>query len=399
MRLAKRISMLNPSFTMEMASKASEMRRVGKDVIDFSVGQPDNITFPHICKAAKKAIDKGFTKYTQVGGIPELKNAIQTKLKRDNYIDVDKNQILVSNGGKQGLYLSCQALFENGDEVLIFSPYWVSYPEMVKLADAKPLIAPTIPDKQYEPDFDKLNKLINNKIKGVIINSPSNPTGGVWSDDAIVKILRLSVKHNWVVLSDECYEHFVYNKTFKSVQYLNQIGAEVITFMTLSKSYAMTGWRVGYSFGSKNIIKAMSKLQGQETSCVNSIAQRAAIEALIGDQTPMLDMKKKFNSRRRLMIEALRGIPNIYIYEPKGAFYLFPDFSYFLGKTIDGFKIKSSIQLSNYFLDNSNVVTVPGDGFGEGNNVRFSYAVPSKLIVEGIDRIKKKLIELKRSKK
>ncbi|MDP6684807.1 MAG: pyridoxal phosphate-dependent aminotransferase [Candidatus Marinimicrobia bacterium] len=394
MKFASRISRLKPSFTMQMAATAVHMRQKGLDVVDFTVGEPDFSTSSHICDAAKIALDEGFTKYTSVSGIPELKSAIRTKVKRDNNIEIDSGQILVSNGGKQSLYLACQALFEKGDEALIFSPYWVSYPEMVRLSDAEPVIISTDPENQYEPDFDSLENNISPKVKGVIINNPSNPTGAVWSDDAVKRVLTMAKQHEWVVFSDECYEQLVYDKSFKSVECLNQVGAEVITFMTLSKSYAMTGWRVGYAFGNEDFIKAMTKLQGQETSCANAIAQKAAVEALTGDQSSMIEMKETFRNRRDLMIGLLNEIPKISCSKPKGAFYAFPDCSGYFGTRANGKTMTTSTQLSEYILEESKVVTVPGDGFGAPKNIRFSYAVSSEMIQKGIDRLSQALDQL-----
>jgi len=377
-----------------MAATASRMRQEGIDVIDFTVGEPDVSTAKHICNAAKTALDNGFTKYTTVSGIPELKAAIKEKVKRDNNIEIETEQILVSNGGKQSLYLACQSLFEKGDEVLIFSPYWVSYPEMVKLADADPVIINTKPKNNYEPNFDSLEKRLSIKVKGVIINSPSNPTGAVWSDNSVRSILKLAKEKDWVVFSDECYEQLVYEKPFTSIHTLNKYNTEVITFMTLSKSYAMTGWRVGYAFGNPKLVKAMGKLQGQETSCANSIAQRAAVEALTGDQSSMIEMKVTFKKRRDLMIRLLNEIPRISCSIPQGAFYAFPDFSKYLGARFNGDIINTSTQLSQFILENSKVVTVPGDGFGAPEHIRFSYAVSSNSIIEGIKRVKQALQQL-----
>ena len=391
MKFTTRISRLKPSFTLQMAAKAAQMRQEGLDVVDFTVGEPDFPTSSHICEAAKVAMDEGFTKYTSVGGIPELKSAIQMKVKRDNNIDIDSGQILVSNGGKQSLYLACQALFEKGDEVLIFSPYWVSYPEMVRLSDAEPTIVVTDPVDQYEPDFESLENKITSKVKGVIINSPSNPTGAVWSDNAIKRVLDIAKLKGWVVFSDECYEQLVYDEPFKSIEYLNEVGADVITFMTLSKSYAMTGWRVGYAFGNQSIINAMCKLQGQETSCANSIAQKAAIEALIGDQSSMIEMKKTFRKRRDLIIGLLNETPQIFCEKPKGAFYAFPDCSEYFGTQCDGKTITTSTELSEFILEESKVVTIPGDGFGAPGYIRFSYAVSSEIIKKGIGRLRQAL--------
>ena len=394
MKFTSRISRLKPSFTLQMAAKAAQMRQEGLDVVDFTVGEPDFPTSSHICEAAKVAMDEGFTKYTSVGGIPELKSAIQMKVKRDNNIDIDSGQVLVSNGGKQSLYLACQALFEKGDEVLIFSPYWVSYPEMVRLSDAEPTIVVTDPVDQYGPDFESLENKITSKVKGVIINSPSNPTGAVWSDNAIKRVLDIAKLKGWVVFSDECYEQLVYDEPFKSIEYLNEVGADVITFMTLSKSYAMTGWRVGYAFGNQSIINAMCKLQGQETSCANSIAQKAAIEALVGDQSSMIKMKETFRKRRDLMIDLLNETPKISCTKPKGAFYAFPDCSGYFGTQGNGKTMTTSTQLSEYLLEESKVVTVPGDGFGAPKNIRFSYAVSSEMIQKGIDRLRQALHQL-----
>jgi len=378
-----------------MAAIASRMREEGVDVIDFSVGEPDLPTSKHICNAAITAIDNGFTKYTTVSGIPELKTAIKEKVKRDNNIDIQTDQILVSNGGKQSLYLACQSLFEKGDEVLLFSPFWVSYPEIVKLTDANPVIIDTKPENNFEPNFKRLSNKMSLNIKGVIINSPSNPTGTVWSDSAVKNILKLSKEKGWVVFSDECYEQLVYEKPFTSIASLNKYNAEVITFMTLSKSYAMTGWRVGYAFGNPKLIKAMSKLQGQETSCVNSIAQKAAVEALAGDQSFRAEMKKTFKRRRDLMFSLLDDIPGISCTIPDGAFYAFPDFSEYLGTHFNGKVFNSSTQLSQFILETSEVVTVPGEGFGAPGHIRFSYAVSSAIIKEGIKRVKQALQKLK----
>jgi aspartate aminotransferase len=376
---------------MQMAATASKMKQVGMDLIDFTVGEPDFPTSPHICEAAKSALDEGFTKYTTVSGIPELKTAIQKKVQRDNKMDILPSHILVSNGGKQSLYLACQACFEGGDEVLIFSPYWVSYPEMVTLSDASPVLVKTIHSNQYEPDFDDLHSKITPKVKGVIINCPSNPTGAVWSDDAVKKILTLAKKNDWFVFSDECYEQLVYDETFQSIGCLNDVGAELVTFMTLSKSYAMTGWRLGYAFGNEYIMNAMTKLQGQETSCANSMAQKAAVEALTGDQKPMLRMKETFKKRRDLMVELLNDIPEIECDLPKGAFYAFPNCSGYFGKKYGNQKITTSTQLSEFVLENSQVVTVSGDGFGAPGYIRFSYAVSSEIIREGVKRLKQTL--------
>jgi|TARA_B110000914_G_scaffold40628_1_gene34022 aspartate aminotransferase len=394
MSIANRVNKINPSFTLQMATKAAEMKSEGIDVINFSVGEPDFNTPKHIRDAAKNALDQGYTKYTAGPGMIELREAICEKLLRENKIAYDPSDILVSNGEKQSLYNACQAIFNPFDSVVVFSPYWVSFPEFVKMADAEPVLVKTLPESNFEPDFEDLKAKINPSIKGVIINSPSNPTGGVWSNSAIVELLKLAKKHDWIVISDECYERLVYDGDFTSAEKLNQthdIGATVLTCMSLSKTYAMTGWRIGYSAGPKDIIKAMSKIQGQATSCANSIGQKASIEALIGDQKCVEDMKSAFLKRRNLIVEILNDLPGVKCATPKGAFYVFPDFSAYLNRKANGKLLKDTFDISEYILDSVKVVTVPGDGFGAPGHVRFSYATNRKIIREGMNRVKKAL--------
>jgi len=394
MIIAKRVSKINPSFTLQMATKAAEMRSKGIDVINFSVGEPDFNTPKHIRDAAKKALDEGYTKYTAGSGMLELREAICEKLNRENGLSYEPKNILVSNGEKQSLYNACQAIFNPDESVIVFSPYWVSFPEFVKMAEAEPVLIGTIPDKNFEPDFDDLKSKINPSIKGVIINSPSNPTGGVWRNEAIIELLKLAKKHGWIVISDECYERLVYDGKFTSAEKLNKthnIGATVLTCMSLSKTYAMTGWRIGYAAGPEDIIKAMSKIQGQATSCANSIGQKASIEALLGDQQCVEDMKKSFLKRRDLIVQLLNELPGVKCPVPNGAFYVFPDFSYYLNREANGKLLKDTFDISEYILDAVQVVTVPGDGFGSSGHIRFSYATSSKIIKEGMGRVKNAL--------
>ena len=274
------VEKIKPSFTLQMTARAAELRAQGEDVINFGVGEPDFNTPDHIIEAGKKAMVDGYTKYTPGSGMLELKEAIQTKLKDLTGINYNPENIIVSNGGKQSLSVVCQALFDSGDKVVVFSPYWVSFPEFVTIAGAEPLFVNTIPTKQFEPDFDDLLNKIDESVKGVIINSPSNPTGGVWSDDAIIKLLKLSKENNWIVISDETYEELVYDNEFKAIETLDKHNCEIITIRSMSKTYAMTGWRIGYTTADRDIVKAMSKIQGQTTSCPNAIGQRASIAAL-----------------------------------------------------------------------------------------------------------------------
>ena len=392
-----RVHRVKPSFTLEMTSRAAELRAQGVDVINFSAGQPDFNTPENIRNAAKAAMDNGQTKYTAGAGTIELREAVCEKVKRENELVISPDQVLISNGEKQSLYLICQALFQGGDEVLIFSPYWVSFPEFVTLSDATPVLIDTDAKRNFEPTIQDIQYNISDRVKGVIINSPSNPTGSVWSNETIINILGIAKENEWVVIADECYERLVFDGEFTSAEKLNQdhhIGANVITCMSMSKTYSMTGWRIGYAFGEQSIIKAMSKIQGQATSCANSISQAASVEALIGDQSEVEMMRDKFKERRNFMVDLLNGIPDVSCDMPGGAFYAFPDFSSYMGKSFRGEVINDSFDLSDVLLNEAKVVTVPGDGFGAPGHIRFSYPVGKEIIREGINRVKKVLEQL-----
>jgi len=389
-KLADRVDKIQPSFTLQMATIAAELRAKGESVINFSVGEPDFNTPENIIDAGKKAMDQGYTKYTAGPGMIEFRQAICKKLKIENGLDYSIDEVLVSNGEKQSLSTACQALFGHGDEVIVFQPYWVSFPEFIRLADAEPLLINTLPEKNFEPDFEELLSKDLKAVKGVILNSPSNPTGGVWGKEALVRMLEIAKKHNWIVISDECYERLVYDGEFISTEKINQdhnINATVITCLSLSKTYAMTGWRIGYSAGPAYIIKAMAKIQGQATSCANSIGQVAGIEALSGSQECVEQMKDAFKRRRDLIVQLLNELPNIYCAIPGGAFYVFPNFEKYLGKKGNGKLLKDTFDISEYILESAKVVTVPGDGFGAPGHIRFSYATDSKTIKEGVDRV------------
>ncbi|MCS5645643.1 MAG: pyridoxal phosphate-dependent aminotransferase [Candidatus Marinimicrobia bacterium] len=396
-KLADRVHKVQPSFTLQMATVAAEMKAEGVNVINFSVGEPDFNTPPHIIRAGQKAMDEGYTKYTAGPGMIEFRKAICEKLKRENDITYTPADILVSNGEKQSLYNVCQALFEAGDSVIVFRPYWVSFPEFVRLADAEPVLVDTVPEHNFEPDFNDLQVKKSPDVKGVIVNSPSNPTGGVWSEDALLRLLKIAKENSWVVISDECYERLVYDGEFYSTEKLNrdhQIGANVVTCLSLSKTYAMTGWRIGYAAGPRDIIKSMSKIQGQSTSCANSIGQKAGIEALMGDQRCVEEMKAAFNKRRDLIVRLLNELPGVSCAMPGGAFYAFPDFSAYLDKQGSGKLLKDTFDISNYILGCAKVVTVPGDGFGAPGHIRFSYATSTDIIERGIERVRSALEQI-----
>ena len=389
--LTDRIGRITPSATLVMTAKAAELRAAGKPVINLSVGEPDFPTPENIRNAGKRAIDEGHTRYTPGGGTLELKKAVVKKLSRDNDLHYDTSQILISCGGKHSLYNACQALFQSGDEVIIFSPYWVSFPDFVSVTGAKPIFVNTDPARQFEPVMDDLKTKITSRTKGIIINSPSNPTGGVWSDEAVLRVLEIAEIAGVWVFSDECYEQLTYDRTYISTAMLGENTEKVLTFQSCSKTYAMTGWRIGYTAGDEKVIKAMGKLQGQSTSCPSSIAQVAAIEALIGDQSEVTIMRNVFKKRRDYIVTRLNEMNGVHCDTPGGAFYVFPDFSSYMG---DDRNIQSSIDLSMYLLEQKAVVTVAGKAFGSDGNVRFSYAASDEDLARAMDLVEETLKEL-----
>ena len=389
--LTDRIGRITPSATLVMTAKAAELRAAGKPVINLSVGEPDFPTPENIRNAGKRAIDEGHTRYTPGGGTLELKKAVVKKLSRDNDLHYDTSQILISCGGKHSLYNACQVLFQSGDEVIIFSPYWVSFPDFVSVTGAKPIFVNTDPARQFEPVMDDLKAKITFRTKGIIINSPSNPTGGVWSDEAVLRVLEIAEIAGVWVFSDECYEQLTYDRTYISTAMLGENTEKVLTFQSCSKTYAMTGWRIGYTAGDEKVIKAMEKLQGQSTSCPSSIAQVAAIEALIGDQSEVTIMRNVFKKRRDYIVTRLNEMNGVHCDTPGGAFYVFPDFSSYMG---DDRNIQSSNDLSMYLLEQKAVVTVSGKAFGSDGNVRFSYAASDEDLARAMDLVEETLKEL-----
>ncbi len=389
--LTERIGRITPSATLAMTAKAAELRAVGKPVINLSVGEPDFPTPKNIRLAGQRAIEEGHTRYTPGGGTMELKKAVVEKLSRDNNLHYDTSQILISCGGKHSLYNACQALFQTGDEVIIFSPYWVSFPDFVSVTGAKPVFVNTDPLHQFEPVLDDLKAKITPRTKGIIINSPSNPTGGVWSDEAVLKVLEIAQDANAWIFSDECYEQLTYDRPYISTAVLGENAEKVLTFQSCSKTYAMTGWRIGYTAGDEKVIQAMGKLQGQSTSCPCSIAQVAATEALIGDQSEVAIMRNVFKKRRDYIVNRLNKMNGVHCDNPGGAFYVFPDFSTLMGSNK---KIQSSNDLSMYLLEQKAVVTVAGKAFGSDGNVRFSYAASDEDLSQAMDLLEETLTEL-----
>ena len=386
-KFADRVSRVKESVTLEMTAMALQLRNEGKDVLNLSAGEPDFDTPRHIIEAGKKAMDDGFTRYTPGAGLPQTREAVTVKLMRDNNIDVTPAQVIVSNGAKHALFNACMALFQEGDEVIIFAPYWVSFPEFVHLAHATPVILGSDPASNFEPYFDELAAAITPRTRGIIINSPSNPTGGVWSREAVEQTIALARESDLWIFSDECYERLTYDAPFESTASMDPAYEKILTFQSCSKTYAMTGWRMGYMAGPVEVVKAMAKIQGQSTSSPNAIAQIAAIAALTGDQGPAEEMKAAFKRRRELMVSRLSAIPGISCGNPGGAFYVFLNVEELFGKQGPGVQISSPRDVTAYLLQKHYVVTVSGEGFGDDRHIRLSYALSDEDIIKATGRI------------
>ncbi len=388
--LSDRAGKIKPSPTLAIDSKAKSMKASGVDVISFGVGEPDFDTPENIKEAAAKAMKDGFTKYTAVGGIDPLKDAIIDKLQNDNGLSYKREEVIVSTGAKHSLYNVAQALYGPGDEVLILSPYWVSYPDQVMLNDATPVFVKTYEADSFMARPEALEEKITKKTKALILNSPSNPTGMIYDRKTLEKIAELSLKYNFYIVSDEIYEKLIYGEAGHiSIASLGEeMKRKTIVINGLSKSHAMTGWRIGYAAGPANIVKAMTNIQSQSTSNPTSIAQKAAVEALRGPQDFVGTMRAEFDKRRRYLVEELNKIQGMTCIMPQGAFYAFPNTSRLYGKRFGGREIASSVDLALYFLDEANVALVHGSAFGDDEYVRLSYATSLEDIRRGVGRIK-----------
>lgn len=395
--LADRINALEESSTLAMTKMARELAAQGHKVISLSVGEPDFKTPAHICEAAKKAIDDGFHGYSPVAGYPDLRKAIADKLKRDNNIDWKPENIVVSTGAKHSLANVIQVLINPGDEVVIFAPYWVSYSEMVKLAEGKSVIV----DGAFENDFKvtaaQLEAAITPRTKIVMYASPNNPTGAVYSEKELREIAAVLEKHEDVyVLADEIYEYINFTEEGHfSIGSIPALKDRVITVNGVAKGYAMTGWRIGFIAAAKWIADGVEKLQGQVTSGTNSIAQKAATAAFNGPKEPSIEMAKAYHRRRDLVVGLLKEIPGFKVNVPQGAFYAFPDVSYYFGKSDGETDIKDSDDFSNWLLNKSFVSTVAGSGFGAPNCIRISTAAADEALQEAVQRIKDAVATLK----
>ena len=388
--LSVRAQSIKPSPTLAIDERAKVMKENGIDIVNFGVGEPDFDTPDNIKEAAIKAIRDGFTKYTPVGGIDPLKDAIIEKFSNDNSLYYTREEIIVSCGAKHSLYNIAQALFSPGDEVLIPSPYWVSYPEQVLLNDAVPIFVKTSEENSFMVKPETLESHITKKTKALILNSPSNPTGLTYTKKKLEQLAEVALRHNLYVISDEIYEKLIYDGVVHTgiASLGDEIKSKTIVVNGLSKSYAMTGWRVGYAAGPKEIIKAMTNIQSQSTSNPTSIAQKAAIEALRGPQNFINVMLAEFDKRRRFLVNELNAIPGISCISPTGAFYAFPNTSKLYGKSTNNTVISSSSDFSLYLLDHAKVALVHGGAFGNDHHIRISYATSIDEIKKGVNRIK-----------
>jgi aspartate aminotransferase len=389
MQLAKRVKAIKPSPTLALNAKAKALAAKGVDVVSFAAGEPDFDTPKFIKDAAIAALNAGFTKYTATGGIPELKAAIAKKLVKDNKLEYTAEQILVSDGAKHSLYNLFQALLSPGDEVIIFAPYWVSYPDMVALADGKPVIIETSAEEGYAPDPRELRNALSARTRAVVLNSPCNPTGAVLSRAALSKVADALKGHDCLLVTDDIYEKLLYVPgPFENIANVApELAARTVVVNGFSKAYAMTGWRLGYAAGPKELIGAMQMIQDQSTSNASSFSQKAAVAALEGPASEMDAMVAEFKARRDLMVEGLRKIPGIHCRTPDGAFYAFPNVGELIGRSYKGKPIGGSVHLSEILLDDFSLAAVPGEPFGAEGHLRFSFATSRAIIEKGLKRL------------
>jgi aspartate aminotransferase len=395
-QVSNRIAALSPSETLAMSQKSAELRAQGIDVINLSVGEPDFFTPDHIKEAAKKAIDDNFSFYSPVPGYPDLRRAIVEKLKRENALDYTADQIVVSNGAKQSVCNVLLSIINPGDEVIVPAPYWVSYVEMVKLAEGVNVIVSAGIEQDFKITPAQLEAAVTPKTRALILCSPSNPTGSVYSREELEGLAAVLARHpGIIVLSDEIYEHINYVGAHESIARFETVRDRVVVINGVSKAYAMTGWRIGFIAAPLRIARACNKLQGQYTSGAGSIAQKASVAALSGDQSCVHEMREAFLRRRDLAVKLCREIPGIKVNVPQGAFYLFPEVSSYFGKSADGRTISDAAGLAMYLLEEAHVATVGGAAFGAPQCIRLSYATSDGNLQQAIARIRKALAELK----
>ena len=395
-QLSDRLNRLAPSATLAMSQRSNEMMAQGINVINMSVGEPDFMTPDHVKEAGKRAIDDNFSKYSPVPGYLSLRKAIANKLKRENNLNYSASEVIVGTGGKQGVCNTILALVNPGDEVIIPAPYWVSYPQMVKLAGGEPVIVPAGIEQDFKVTADQLKAAITSKTKLIILCSPSNPTGSVYTKEELEALSKIVLEHNNLfVLSDEIYEHINYVGCHASIAACEGMKERTIICNGVSKAYAMTGWRLGWVAAPEWIIKGLNKLQGQYTSGTSSVSQIAALAAYEGDQGCVKDFRKAFQRRRDLIVSLAKEVPGLEVNVPEGAFYLFPKCSSYFGKTDGKHVINNSTDFALYLLEEGHVATVAGDAFGSPDYFRMSYATSDDNIIEALSRIKEVLLKLK----
>lgn len=389
MELSRKAQAIEPSLTLAITAKAKEMKEKGIDVISFSAGEPDFNTPKNIINAAIKAMEDGNTKYTSVNGILQLREAICKKFKDDNGLEYNPSQIVVSTGAKQSLANTFLAILNPGDEVIVSTPYWVSYPELIKLADGKPVFVEGDEKSNYKFTKENLEKAVTAKTKAIVLNTPNNPTGTIYNKEELEVIADFAKKYNIIIISDEMYEKLIYdNENHISIASLSKDAYErTIVINGLSKSYAMTGWRIGYCAASEKIAKLMISIQSHVTSNVCSITQYAALEALNGPQDEIIKMINEFEKRRNYMINRIESIDNLSIVKPKGAFYIMINIENYLGKEINGKILNDSMEFCASLLENEKLAVIPGKAFGLNNYIRVSYATSMEAIKEGLNRI------------
>jgi aspartate aminotransferase len=393
--LSTRVLNMKESATLAMARKSRELKEQGVDIINLSLGEPDFDTPENIKAACKQALDKGDTKYTPVSGTKALREAICRKLKRENNLNYTFDQIVVSNGAKQAISNACMALLDPGDEMLVPSPFWLSYAAIGELAQARVIEVYAGADENFKPSADKLESFITSRTKVILFSSPCNPTGAVFNQQELAAMVEVLKKYPRIhVISDEIYEHINYAGQYSSIAQFDEIKDRAIIVNGFSKAYSMTGWRLGYMAASNEIALACDKIQGQITSGACSFNQTAAIEALDGSQDKVHFMIEKFKSRRELVLNRLKEIPGINCPQPDGAFYIFPDVRYYFGKSANGYMIHNSEDMSLYLLEIAHVATVGGKSFGDANCLRISFAASEEMINKAFDRIKAALEEL-----
>jgi aspartate/methionine/tyrosine aminotransferase len=387
---------INESPTMKVSALAKKMKADGENVINLSVGEPDFPTPDNIKQAAKKAIDENQTRYTINSGTVELRKSIAAKLKRDNDLDYDIKNIIVSNGAKHSVFNCILATVNKGEEVIIPAPYWVSYPDMVSIANGTSIIIDTKEENGFKVTPEELERVITPKTKALILCNPSNPTGSAYSKDELEKVAEVCLKHNFIIISDVIYEKLTYgNYKFVSFPSLNEeLKKRTLLVNGLSKAFAMTGWRIGYTAGPENVIQAINKIQSHSTSNASSISQAASMEALNGSQNTVEEMRKEFEKRRDYLYNQLTSIEGLSCYKPEGAFYLFPNISVYFNKYNGETKIKDSFDLAMYILSDAKVATVPGSAFGAEGFLRLSYATSMSNLEEAAARLKQSLKKL-----